>query len=56
MTQWPTFGVMMMLGQKAAHLILKKLWLPNAFDGSLSVGSIQPEMILAAVECSEVDA
>ncbi|XP_030502265.2 thiamine thiazole synthase, chloroplastic [Cannabis sativa] len=39
----PTFGAMMMSGQKAAHLALKALGLPNAVD-------VQPELILAAAD------
>ena len=46
----------MISGQKAAHLALKALGLPNALDGTL-VGSVHPEMILASVDSGEsVDA
>nr|AYN74496.1 thiazole biosynthetic enzyme [Caladium bicolor] len=50
----PTFGAMMVSGQKAGHLALKALGRPNALDGSLDVGSLQPEMILASAEEAHV--
>ncbi|GAA0157258.1 oxidoreductase [Lithospermum erythrorhizon] len=50
--QGPTFGAMMISRQKAAHLALRALGLPNALDGNY-VGSVHPELILAAVDASE---
>ncbi|KAK4491951.1 hypothetical protein RD792_002735 [Penstemon davidsonii] len=49
----PTFGAMMISGQKAAHLALRALGLPNALDEEKTV---QPELILASAETDIVDA
>ncbi|GAB2284652.1 triosephosphate isomerase [Dionaea muscipula] len=49
----PTFGAMMMSGQKAAHVVLKLLGLPNALD-IVDVANLHPELVLAAAETNEL--
>nr|AFK36345.1 unknown [Lotus japonicus] len=53
--QGPTFGAMMISGQKAAHLVLRSLGLPNAVDKNNAAGKIHPELVLAAAtESAEI--
>ncbi|CAI0453991.1 unnamed protein product [Linum tenue] len=46
----PTFGAMMISGQKAAHLALKALGEANALDGGVNGKVKQPEFVIADAE------
>ncbi|CAL9066886.1 thiamine thiazole synthase, chloroplastic-like [Musa acuminata AAA Group] len=46
----PTFGAMMISGQKAAHLTLKALGRPNALDGTTRAEPLHPELVLASAD------
>ena len=43
----------MVSGQKAAHLALKSLGLPNALDGTYKLGGVHPELVLASADEDE---
>ncbi|KAI9124027.1 hypothetical protein K1719_005327 [Acacia pycnantha] len=50
----PTFGAMMISGQKAAHLAFKALGKNNAIDGTYELGrQEQPELIFASTEIDQ---
>lgn len=52
----PTFGAMMVSGQKAAHLALKALGLPNEIDGNFTSRATHSELVLASSEDGPVAA